>query len=385
MTEAAITPDVLRWARLRVNLDPAELAERTKFKLEKVAGWEAGAARPTLNQAEKLAAALRVPLGYLFLPRPPKEKLAIPDLRTMGGRPIVSPSADLTEFLHDALRKQEWYRDYRLSVGMGPLPFVGSATVASTYAVVASEIRDVFGINDDLRRSCSDPAGYLTSLVREAEEQGILVLRSGVVKHNTKRPLSVDEFRGFAVSDDIAPLIAINNADWPAARVFTLVHELAHLWLGASGISNVDLMSLNEEKRQETEVFCNAVAAEVLLPKKDFARAWRPAESARLNVARMAKAFRVSSFVVAFRAREFEAIPRREFRELVGSLQPNTKRRSSSGGNFYNNLLARNGRAFTAAVVSSALEGQLLHREAASLLGTTVPVLLRAADHLEIN
>ena len=123
---------------------------------------------------------------------------------------------------------------------------------------------------EQIRRTSHTWDEFLRELTRSAEATGILVMRSGIVGGNTRRKLSVNEFRGFVISDDLAPLVFINGRDSKAAQIFTLVHELVHVWIDRSGISNPDPKDVPAELRNTVETFCNSVAAEVLVPHADF-------------------------------------------------------------------------------------------------------------------
>ena len=239
-TDAFITPDVLRWALERRGLPDEEVARRVSVRPERVRRWKDGSGQPTLRQAQALAQKLSVPLGYLFLSERPSDEFPLPDLRTVGDGPPGTPSPELVAVVYDALSKQQWYREYLESQGEAPLEFVGSRSVDDDPDDVARDIRSRLGVNDAMRQDAASWEQFLTTFIRAAEAAGILVLRSGIVEANTQRPLDVEEFRGFAISDDLAPLVFINGKDAKAAQIFTLAHEIAHLWLGESGVSNPD-------------------------------------------------------------------------------------------------------------------------------------------------
>jgi len=259
MSVAYINPKVLAWARGRAGLMPDELQSFHRKYVE----WEQGTAKPTFRQAQELANKLHVPFGFLYLSRPPEEKPLTIDLRTFRDEQHRDFSLDLRDVISDAKRKQEWYRDYLIEGGAEPLGFVGKYNVSSGVNTVAEDV------SKTLQLSFSDRIGFtkhqfLGVLTDKVEQAGVLVLRNGKVGANTHRTLDVQEFRGFALPDDMAPLVFVNAADFEAAQIFTLMHELAHLWLGAEGVSD---WSLNDrDDHRGTELFCNQVAVEVLVP-----------------------------------------------------------------------------------------------------------------------
>jgi Zn-dependent peptidase ImmA (M78 family) len=232
---------------------------------------------------------------------------------------------------------------------------------------------------------------FLRKFMRSAEANGILVLRSGVVGSDSRRKLSVDEFRGFAISDEFAPLIFLNARDYRVAQIFTLAHELAHLWIGESGISNPALNDIPRPNDLKIELFCNSVAAQLLVPAKQFLLEWQNSKTIESNVERLVASFRVSSIVILRRAFDLNKITRDQFFHYYNlELDNQRKRKSQSdekggGGNFYTTLFARNSRLLTNSVISLAYEGKLLYRDAASLLGVKVQTLDSIAKKLEVR
>ncbi|SIO61496.1 Helix-turn-helix domain-containing protein [Bradyrhizobium erythrophlei] len=386
--EALITPDVLRWARERSKLSTDDVAGRLGLKPDRVDAWERGEAKPTFKQAQNLANVLRIPFGYLFLQQPPAEQFALPDLRTVGNAELRRPSVDFNDLVNDIIRKHEWYRDYRQQEGAEPLGFVGAFTIKDDPNAVARNIADVLKIDEAMRAQATSWEDFLRMFIRQAEAAGILVMRSGIVGSNTHRALSIDEFRGFAIADRVAPLVFINGRDAKAAQIFTLAHEVAHLWIGATGISNVELAHTQRQEAR-TERFCNAVAAEVLVPAESLSRHWNNDVSIEMNVSQLVRRYRVSSLVLLRRATEvldvdhaeIDALYRREFARFRQRETPGEE----GGGDFYVTLRSRNGWLFTRAVINAAFEGHTLYRDAARLLGVKVPLLRAVADKLELR
>lgn len=264
MTQTAfINPDILSWSRQRAGLSEAQVAKGLSVKLERVKEWERGLSLPTFNQSQKWAAVVHVPFGFLFLKAPPQEHLPLPDLRTVGGVFPEKPSLNLIDTVRDVLRKQDWYLDYLQDQERSQLPFVGRFSLRSPVKDVVADIRRILGVTDDFARMSYDD--YFRALVSGAEDAGILVMRSGVALGNTHRKLDVSEFRGFAISNALAPVVFINSAEAPTARLFTLMHELAHIWIGSTGVSDGSSQSARQE-----EAFCNAVAGEFLAPELIF-------------------------------------------------------------------------------------------------------------------
>lgn len=355
-----IRPELLIWACERAGA--AEAALREKYP---VAEWTRGDKKPTLKQLDAFARAARVPMGYLFLPAPPEEKLPIRDLRTVGSQGIARPSPDLLEVVYLCQRRQEWYREYAEQHGEQPRDFVGSARLTKPATDVAAEMRRLIDFTTDARRPCYDKAEAMRLFIDRTEDAGILVMISGVVKNITRRPLDPNEFRGFALADRLAPLVFINGADSKAAQIFTLAHELAHLWLGESALSNA---SLDSRANSDIEKWCNSVAAEFLVPLAEITRMGTSNVLNRLDG--YAKIFKVSKLVILRRLLDASLITPRQFSELYGKLIKLIKTPTpSTGGDFYNTLPLRASKRFVKALVTSTVEGHTLYADAFQMLG----------------
>lgn len=232
-----VNPDLLAWARQRSGLAIDDLAHR----FPKLAAWERGEQLPTLKQLESYAQATHTPVGFLFLPEPPAEQVPIPDYRTIGDSGVRRPSPDLLDTIYQCEQRQDWYREFAQVNQEEPVKFVGSLTTAVAVIPAAAAIREALGFDVEERGSTWLDA--LRVLIDSTERLGFLVMVNGVVGSNTHRKLDPGEFRGFALVDRLAPLVFINGADTKAAQIFTLVHELAHLWLGEAALDDPDLIA----------------------------------------------------------------------------------------------------------------------------------------------
>jgi Zn-dependent peptidase ImmA (M78 family) len=335
--------------------------------MPKLVAWERGELHPTLKQVEAFAKATHTPIGFLFLAEPPIELVPIPDFRTVAAARIDRPSPDLLDSVYICQQRQEWYRDFARSQAENPLPFVGSATLASDIRETAARMRTALDFNVEDRRRIPTWTDALRRFVERADHSGVLVMVSGVVGSNNKRKLDPAEFRGFALSDDLAPLVFINGADTKAAQMFTLAHELAHVWLGQSALSDVDpsLAAMHE-----VEIWCNRVAAEFLVPLEDFRNEYRRQADLPAECHRLARFFKVSTLVILRRLHDAGILSREEmwraYHEEVARLQAIPR---TTGGDFYLTQAARVSKRFARALVVSTLEGQTLHRDAFRLLG----------------
>lgn len=359
-----VRPELLRWARERARIPESVLARR----LPKLTAWELGERQPTLKQVEAFARATHTPVGYLFLDAPPVEHVPIPDFRTVGTAQLVQPSADLLDTLYTCQQRQEWYRDFLLTEGdAAPLPFVGSVTVTTDVVAAAEGIRTTLGFDLEHRRALPTWTDALRQFIAQADSAGVLVMVSGVVGNNNRRKLDPGEFRGFALSDALAPLVFINGADTKAAQMFTLAHELAHVWLGVSALSNVEPTSTPTHL---VEDWCNRVAAETLVPLAALRQQYRAVPDLPEEARRLARVFKVSTLVVLRRLHDAGALSRPEmwaaYEQEVTRLLALPR---GSGGDFYLTQAARVSKRFARALVTSTLEGRTLYRDAFRLLG----------------
>lgn len=363
--KATVKREMLRWARERAELTLDALAKRMHVQPDRVEDWEESGTL-TLKQLEKLARSTYTPVGYLFLQEPPVERLPIPDLRTVGNRGIGHPSPNLLDTIHICQQRQAWYRDYLRSDGARPREFVGSVSVGASVVRTAHAIRQKLNFDLDARRQLPTWTDALRQFIEQADTAGILVMCSGVVRNNNRRRLDPQEFRGFAMADPLAPLVFINGADSKAAQMFTLAHELAHIWAGESAVSDIDA---RVEPSNRIEQWCNHVAAELLVPLEVLQAQIQSGGVLMDEVARLARQFKVSTLVILLRLFESKRLSHEVFQHAYEAELERLRGRKSGGGDFYLTQAARAGKRFARALVADTLEGHTLYRDALQLLG----------------
>ncbi len=333
-----------------------------------LAEWEDGDRSPTFKQLENFARATHTPVGFLFLSEPPDEAVPIPDYRTMENLGVTRPSPNLLDTIYLCEQRQQWYREFAQVAREDRVELVGALTLATPVLEAANTVRATLAFEVDQRGFSRTDA--LRTLIERVEDLGVLVMVSGVVGSNTHRKLDSNEFRGFALVDDLAPVIFLNGADTKAAQIFTLVHELMHLWLGGAALDDADLAS---DSTAGVERWCNQVAAEVLLPAESLRSEVRDDEALTDGLERVANRFKVSTLVVLRRLYDIGRLSRETYRaayaEELQRILEILDERSGSGGNFFNTQPARVSKRFARAVIASTLEGQTLHRDAFSMLG----------------
>jgi Zn-dependent peptidase ImmA (M78 family) len=364
MTRVSISEPLLRWA-----LERSHERANLEARFPKLPEWLSGSGKPTLYQLEELAKATSTPLGYFFLSKPPEEQLSIPHFRTLASERPRQPSPDLLETVQMMERRQAWMRDYLIEQGHGPLDFVRSAQLTVKTEDLAKDMQETLGLARGWAAGQPRWTDALRHLQRKIEEAGILLAVSGIVGNNTHRKLDPAEFRGFVLVDEYAPLVFINGADGKAAQIFTLAHELAHIWFGRSAAFDLGELQPADDK---TEIASNRVAAEFLVPASQLYDLWLDIKQEPERFQAIARCFKVSELVAVRRALDLGLITKKDFQDFYRNYQEKERRSASQGqegGNFYATQNLRIGRRFAEAVMRAAREGKLLYQDAYKLTG----------------
>lgn len=360
-TQVPVASSVLQWARKRAGKSVSDLTR----KFPKYADWEAGRAHPTIRQVESFSRLTHTPLGYLFLPEPPVEQLPIADFRTVSGEEPRRPSLELLDTVFAMLRRQEFAHDLLVDAEADPVDFVGSYSRDAGVLALVSAMRTRLNLQPAWARSHESWEKALAFLREKIEQAGVFVMTNGVVGNNTHRPLRVEEFRGFSLVDRWAPLIFLNNADAKSAQMFTLLHELAHVWLGESGVSGEGEF-LPASTENITERFCDQVAAEFLVPETELRNDWESSRDPDENIDRFSRYFKVSPLVVARRALDLGLVAREWFRKFYLSVMVR-RTRPSGGGDFYKTAGVRLGDRFPRLIFGAVRSGEVAYTTAYDL------------------
>ena len=377
MSRVAVSANVLRWALRRSGLSPEDL-ERTFPHLVE---WERGEAQPTLRQLEALAQRTRTQLGFFFLAEPPNERFPVPYYRTLGDKGPHAPGPDFVDTVHMMERRQGWMREFLLDQGHGRLGLVGSANVGEPTTAVVPRMRRALGLPAGWAVIEHTAADALRRLREAMAAIGILVVVNGVVGNNTHRPLDPDEFRGFILIDEHVPLVFVNGADAKGAQLFTLAHDLAHVFVGAGAAFDLREM---EPADNRVERVCNHVAAEFLVPERELRELWPGVETLPEPFRTVARRFKVSELVSARRALDLGLVGVAQFQAFYRTYK--ARERSDPvqhGGNFYANQQLRIGHRFGSAVVQAVREGTLPYSEAYELTGLYGTAFDRYAARLD--
>lgn len=403
-----INPAILTWARETAGLSPREAARKLGLTnsarlsdIEKLDALENGVTAPTRTQLLKIANTYRRPLATFYLDHPPTLGERGEDFRTIAAYAPAQESAALDALLRDVRARQEMVRSLlEDDEDTLPLSFVGSSSIADGASVVALRIAKALGYaglgKAELRRHAK-PDDYFRDLRTRAENAKIFVLLIGDLgSHHSA--ISEAVFRGFAIADPIAPFVVLNDQDAKIARPFTLIHELAHIWLGKTGVSGKPEDGEPLTLAARTERFCNNVAAEFLLPSSEFQE--KPAgldptsaASARSFIERLAQSWSVSEPMVAFKLHRLGWIAHGVYHDLSAEYaarwaalrrrEREENRAAESGPSYYVVKRAKLGDALIDVVRRTVRENSLSHTKAAKVLGvkpSSVEPLIRAVE-----
>lgn len=381
MERVEIKGEMLRWARDRSGLTDEAFSKR----FPNFGAWERGVKLPTLKQLRNFANGTYTPLGYLFLDNPPDEPLPINDLRVGRTGHPDRPSPHLLDTIYRCQQRQEWFHAHAARTGDDPVLLATLNPDTNALRSTASQVREHLGFGVSDRQRLSKWSDALSLFRQKVEDAGVLITINGVVGNSTQRKLDPEEFRGFALVDDLAPLIFVNGADTKSAQMFTVAHELAHLVIGKEGLSDAEP---GIESRISEETWCNSFAGEFLIPTEDFQGRFDPTRSIDSEIARLAADYKVSTLVVLRRIRDHGGISENDYwhkyNAEVTRLKELTERKDTTGGgNFYLSQRYRVGDRFARAIITSTLEGETSYVEALHLLDfSSIETLFKYARRL---
>jgi Zn-dependent peptidase ImmA (M78 family) len=258
---AIINPQILKWARERLDMSLKEAAEYLKTKTDALKSWEDGGKYPTVRQAKETAKKLKIPYVYFFLPKPPEIRLPKNEnYRTFYNEPVKKHSVELKSLLFDVVQRREVMISLYRQMEIEAKPFNCFFDINGTddaVMVIAKAVRELLLLPERMEKKDRNLFNYFRSVL---ENTGVLVFQAANI------PTSV--MRGLSVFNEIFPVIVVNRKDTVNARIFTLMHELAHLVTKTAGIC--DDNGLSELSQHRTELKCNHIAAEILVPEEQI-------------------------------------------------------------------------------------------------------------------
>lgn len=372
-TRIDISDAVLQWVVRKTQfaaLPPKAAAHLTK--------WVSGEEKPTFNQLEEVSKATGIPLGYFFLQQPPHEDVPLMEYRTVNSVSFSQPSRSLIATIHEMEMVQDWTREYMIAEGITPPACVGAFKSHDDAAVCAAKVREILELSENWFEKHPNAAASYRFMRNAISNAGVLVMMNGVVGNNTHKPLDIAEFRAFAMVDAYAPLIFINTNDSESGKLFSLIHEFAHVCVGESDFFND--RSSGAETVRPVEVLCNAVAAEILVPQNLFLAKWNECmqnydEGTAVQV--LSGFFKCGTTVIARRALDNGKISREVYRKIAKAAieQYNETRRRNKeegegGGDYYRTKRSKIDKRFFEMLTNSVLAGRTQYTDAFRLTST---------------
>ena len=376
-----VSENIIDWVMKRVS--PSVLSSKQG---ELLYAWKEGRKAPTYNQIEKMSKVTGIPLGYFFLEKPPVEDSSFVEYRTVDSKELSNPSRNLMDTLHDMELIQEWIRNELQATEYDDLSFVGAIKKTVQPDDFAVFVRKCLKIEINWYESCKNGEESFKLLRNYISDLGVVVMMSGIVGNNTHRILDTNEFRAFALVDKKAPLIFINSNDSFNGKLFSLLHEFAHICLGENSLFNDRYGSI--DKVSATEKICNALAAEILVPEHIFLEKWKKQireKDEEATVRELAKYFKCGYTVIARRAYDQKYINFQSYqnfaREAVQQYLEK-KQIGSGGGDYYSTAASRVDRRFFDLLLGSVSEGRTLYTDAFRLTNTNRTTFSNLAEKM---
>lgn len=352
---------MLTWAIARAGYDVPAFAK----KFPKILEWMEGQKKPTVKELEEFSKKVYLPFGYLFLPQPPQEQLPIPFFRTNGNQ-AERISINVYDTILLLQQRQDWLKNYLQDNDFERLPYVGKFKNSNDVNAIVADIRQTLQLPENWASQFKTWQEAQEHLVLHIEDKGIIAVFNGIFENNTHRPIPIDECRGFVLVDEYAPFMFVNNSDFKSAQMFTMVHELAHIWTGHS--AGFDFRRL-QPANDPIEILCDKVAAEFLVPAHEFDEVWKHKPN---NFSYASRYFKVSKIVIARRALDTGKIKRHQFFDFYEEYSKREfakKESQSSSGDFYATTKKRISITFASHVHQAVKSGKLLYRDACKLTG----------------
>lgn len=376
-----IKPEIINWVLSQIREDIFE-----ENIINNINDWLNGTKTPTFKQIEDLSKKTNIPLGYFFLQKPPEEKIELLEYRTIDSIQLMKPSRNLIDTIYHMERIRDWMKDYRQEMGFGILSVVGCMDNVDEISTIAKRIRNDLELNETWYEQCSNSREAFDFIRGRLETCGVIVMMSGIVGSNTHRPLDINEFRAFVMVDKWAPLIFINATDSDGSRLFSLLHEAVHIWIGKDDLFNDRYIITSGVSA--TEKLCNAVTAELMVPKDIFLNKWNEINETDVfeTIAKLSKYFRCGEVVIARRAKDFNKINQDVYNHIVETAIENynkmKEKKEDNRGDYYNTMHSRLDGCFVRALCESINLGRTSFTEAYRLTNTSPKTFAEVAQRL---
>lgn len=372
--QAYINSQILKWARTSAKITQEKAAKKINVSIERIDEWESGVSFPTIRQAKILSSYYKRPFAILFLPEVPKDFQPLKDFRSKSSKEI---STSTLFIIREIQEKQSWLSEIKKENKESKNTNVGKFTYKDDPKLVAQDILNTLKINPE-QYELKNP---IMEWVQKSEFNGIFISKTSFL--NSRQTLDSTEFQGFAIADSYAPFIFINSSDWNTSQLFTLVHELAHIWIAETGISNqTEFNDYTIKANDPIEAFCNKVSANALMPESYLKTISIDSFQTPEVIFKYSKRLGVSSFAFIIRAYSLKIINKSTYENLKKESQKSfeaylekekIKKENSKGvPNYYLLQLNRNSKSFTQNVLDAYHGGHIAPNLASTLLNTKI-------------
>ena len=368
--KALITPEVLKWVReRRIKLEIDYAAKKLKIDPERLEAWERGTEQPTFTQLKNIAKLYKIHISIFYLPEPPTDFQPLTDYRVLPEQ--LATDEDhiyrLNANIIEAFERREMLLELYELLEEPPPEIILNVKNRENPRQAAEKIRQFLGFNRDQLQQTNEPYSALRFWKQTVEAKGILVCQTSV---NTHLSVELETVRGFCIAQRPFPVIVINPKDSPYGRIFTLIHELVHIALGESIIQNTDFEATPPSNLDPIEVFCNQVAAEVLVPENELLETIN-VETLEEDLSRISKHFHVSPEVIMRRLLTLGKISRHDYQAYRNRQLTKYKDTPAGTGGatpYHNRLLNTSGEYFARTAFTAYYEQKITRAELASVL-----------------
>jgi len=302
-----INPEVFKWLRVSAGWSVEEVSNRLKTSVENVRAFESGEKMPTLRQLKELSKAYNRPLAAFLLSKPIKEKPRPEDYRMLPGRKNIFDKKTII-VLRRARSLQEIGNELSRNINYHICPKVERVKLSDNPEVIAEKYRKIFGLTEEKQRKFKTPYVFFNYLRDILEDMNILVFQFS---------MPVEDARGFVLTDETPNVIVVNTKDSIEARIFSLMHEFAHILLGQTVI---DLPDVSVTTRNKIEAWCNEFAASFLLPKKLAKNLFESEQNALTDTKtlnRLSRRYKVSKAMLLLNMLKLKYITKTDYKEVL--------------------------------------------------------------------
>jgi len=372
-----VKTEIIDWAIDNGEKEESEL--KKKYALDAWKNPQTDHDNPTFKQIQDFSRDTHIPFNYFFKDKLPEEKNEFVKFRTINND-TVQPSRRLIDTIYAMETRQEWMKEYLLDQNK-TVSFQFSKIFSDTMdpVAVSKDVLELLNLSDTLGIAMSDD-DFFNVIRTQISSLGIMVMQNGIVGTNTQRPLDVEEFRAFVLIDSVIPLIFVNSRDSKKAKIFSLIHELIHVFLG-----NNEVLNVSPEDDIANERWINQVTINVLIPANKIDKLISKKVSPENNVKLLSRRFHTSLVATAIRMKELhiwgDNIVDWSKKEQSKYLQLKFEKKSS-GGDFYNTAVSRIDRYFANAIINTESSGSMAIVQAASMLGVTLKTYDTTVDKI---